>query len=135
MRCLVWVILPSAALVVCACGSPEQPPAKPTPPIAAVPAPPPGAPPGLKPPLDQATPTQAAAKGAALPDFIILDASQGQVTLPHLAHAKRIYCATCHSELEPGRLAWDKDTAHAYCRDCHKTNEGGPTTCTGCHKK
>ena len=69
------------------------------------------------------------------PDIITLDARQGKVTLPHLAHAKRLNCATCHSEIEPGQTAWDKDTVHAYCRDCHKTKGGGPTTCTGCHKK
>ena len=113
MRCLVWVVLTFASLVVCACGSPEQTSSNPAPSAAAKPV----------------------AKSAAVPDTITLNASQGVVTLPHLAHAKRLNCATCHSEIEPGQTAWDKDTAHAYCRDCHMTQGGGPTTCAGCHKK
>jgi len=113
MRCLVWVVLASAILVVCACESPEQSPAQPA-------------------PLASSKPV---ANSGAIPEIITLDARQGQVTLPHLAQAKRLNCATCHSEIEPGQTAWDKDTVHAYCRDCHKTKGGGPTTCTGCHKK
>jgi hypothetical protein len=106
-------MLASAFLVVCACGSPEQPPANPT-------------------SLATGKPV---AKSAAVPDTIVLDTSQGAVTLPHLAHAKRLHCAMCHSEIEPGQIAWDKDTAHAYCRDCHKTKGRGPITCAGCHKQ
>ena len=113
MRCPLRVMLASVILVMCACGPPEQPPAKPAPPA-----------PGK--PLAQST---------AVPDTVVLDASQGTVTLPHLAHAKRLHCAMCHSEIEPGKIAWDKDTAHAYCRACHRTSGGGPTTCAGCHKK
>jgi hypothetical protein len=100
-------------LMMCACGSPEQPSSK-------------GAPPA---------PGEAVAKSAALPDNIVLFTKQGTVTLPHLAHAKRLNCATCHSEIQPGKTSWDKDTVHSYCRDCHITNGGGPTTCVACHKK
>ena len=113
MRCIVWVMLASASLVLCACESPEQPPAKPAPLVTDKPV----------------------AKNATVPDTITLDTSQGVVTLSHLAHAKRFQCNTCHSEVEPGQIAWDKDTAHAYCRDCHMRNGKGPTTCTECHKK
>lgn len=90
MRGIIRAILASSILVVCACGSPEQPP------------------------VPQA-PGKAVAGSATIPDTVALDASQGQVTLPHLAHAKRLTCLTCHSELEPGQLAWDKDTVHSYC--------------------
>ncbi len=110
MRGIIRGVLVFTSLLVCACESPEQPP------------------------VPQA-PGKAVARSATIPDSVALDASQGQVTLPHLAHAKRLTCPTCHSELEPGRLAWDKDTVHSYCRDCHKTQGGGPTTCAGCHKK
>lgn len=113
MRCLIRVMLASAILVVVACGPPEQPPAKPA----------------------AAASGKSLAQSAAFPDTVALAASQGTVTLPHLAHAKRLHCAMCHSEIEPGKIAWDKDTAHAYCRACHRTSGGGPTTCAGCHTK
>jgi len=80
-------------------------------------------------------PGKTAAKNATLPDPIVIDTSEGRITLPHLAHAKQFHCNTCHSEIEPGKIAWDKDTAHAYCRDCHTRNGKGPITCAECHKK
>lgn len=113
MRCIIRVILTSAITVACACGSPEQSFSKPDPPATG----------------------KSVAKSVTIPDIVTLNASQGEVTLPHRAHAKRLHCAMCHSEIEPGKIAWDKVTAHAYCRDCHTTSGGGPTTCTGCHKK
>jgi hypothetical protein len=115
MRQIAWAVLISAILVVGACDSPEQPPAKP--------------------PSVAAAPVSPAAKPSTLPEVIVLDASQGQVTLPHLAHATRLICATCHSEIEPGKIAWDKTTVHSYCHDCHIGEGAGPTTCLGCHRK
>lgn len=94
----------------CACNSSEQPPSKPT----------------SNKPAEKSTP---------IPETIILETSEGRITLPHLAHAKRFHCNTCHSEIVPGKIAWDKNTAHAYCRDCHQRNGKGPMTCTECHKK
>jgi hypothetical protein len=131
MRCIAWAVLISVILVVCACGSPEQSPAKPAPSIATDPVPPAAA----TPPPAQTAPDKPAAKSSTVPDVIVLDASPGQVTLPHLAHAKELHCATCHSEIEPGKIAWDKNTAHAYCRGCHIAKGAGPTTCVVCHKK
>lgn len=113
MRSLSSIIVVSAILLLFACNSPEQPPAQPGQPL----------------------PGKPAAKSATVPDTIILDTSEGRITLPHLAHAKRFQCNTCHSEIEPGKIAWDKNTAHAYCRDCHIRNGKGPTTCTECHRK
>jgi hypothetical protein len=131
MRYIAWAVLISATLGVCACSSPEQPPAKPAPSAATGPVPPAAAT-----PLPVRTaPDKPAVKSSTVPDFIVLEASQGQVTLPHRAHAKELHCATCHSEIEPGKVAWDKDTAHAYCRDCHLAKGAGPTSCVECHKK
>lgn len=97
-------------MLVCACGSAEQPPSEP----------------GSNKPAEKSTP---------VPDTVILDTSEGRINLPHLAHAKRFHCNTCHSEIVPGKIAWDKETAHAYCRDCHQRNGKGPMTCAECHKK
>ena len=80
-------------------------------------------------------PAQPAAPTAKTPDSVTLDASQGQVILPHLAHAKSYPCATCHLDGTPGKINLTKDIAHELCRDCHKAKGAGPTTCTGCHKK
>jgi hypothetical protein len=92
---------------------------------------------GLPGPAKAASPApgKALAKNATLPETIVIDTSEGRITLPHLAHAKRFHCNTCHSEIEPGKIAWDKDTAHAYCRDCHTKNGKGPITCAECHRK
>ena len=80
-------------------------------------------------------PGKAGVKNATLPETIVIDTSEGRITLPHLAHARQFNCNTCHSEIEPGKIAWDKDTAHAYCRDCHTRNGKGPITCAQCHRK
>ena len=106
-----WLTGLFAAVVVSAYGSPD--PAKPA----------------------SSLPGKAVAMSATLPDTIVIDTSEGRITLPHLAHAKQFHCNTCHSEIEPGKIAWDKDTAHAYCRDCHTRNGKGPITCAECHKK
>jgi predicted CXXCH cytochrome family protein len=68
-------------------------------------------------------------------DTLILEASQGNVTLHHLAHAQKFPCATCHGEAAPGKIDLTKETAHTLCRDCHKAKGAGPTACGGCHKK
>ena len=113
MRRRFWLAAVFMGLAVCACGSPEQPPAKPAPPA----------------------PGQIAAKSVPLPDPIVIETSEGRITLPHLAHAKKFQCNTCHSEVTPGKIAWDEKTAHAYCRDCHTRTGKGPVTCAECHKK
>lgn len=110
MRNIFWLTVVIVTISVCACGSPEQPPSKPA-------------------------SNNVAEMSKTVPDTIILDTSEGRITLSHLSHAKRFHCNTCHSEVNPGKIAWDKDTAHAYCRDCHQRNGKGPMTCAECHKK
>jgi hypothetical protein len=80
-------------------------------------------------------PAKPASKMPTVPNTMTLAASQGQVTLSHLSHAKLFPCATCHGEATPGKLDLDKDTAHALCRDCHQAKGTGPTACGDCHKK
>lgn len=113
MQSVSWLAVVFVALLMCACGSQEQAPVKPVPPVQ----------------------DKHVEKSATVPDTIILDTNEGRITLPHLDHAKKFHCNTCHSEINPGKIAWDKDTAHAYCRDCHTRNGKGPITCTECHKK
>ena len=126
---------------------PTTAPAQPTKPAAAVAteaAKPPAAPVAAKPAPAPAEPKPAAAAAAkpaaavklpTVADSLVLAASQGNVTLPHLAHAKLFPCATCHGEATPGKIGLTKDTAHALCRDCHKAKGAGPTACGDCHKK
>ena len=45
MRLALWLVSVATAALICACGSPEQPPAKPSTPVATAPAQPPAAPP------------------------------------------------------------------------------------------
>jgi hypothetical protein len=110
MRNIFWLSVFVMTVSVCACGSPEQSSPKPA-------------------------ANKSAEKSTPVPDIVILDTSEGRITLPHLAHAKRFHCNTCHSEIIPGKIAWDKNTAHAYCRDCHQRNGKGPMACAECHKK
>jgi len=113
MRSGLWLTMILATVAACACGSSEQPPAKAVPPATGKPV----------------------TGSTKLPDTIIIDTSEGRITLPHLAHAKQFQCNTCHSEVNPGKIAWDTATAHAYCRDCHKRTGKGPTACAQCHRK
>lgn len=94
-------------------------------------------PPKAPEPVQPATPPAAkpAVKVPEAPELLTIAASQGDVTLPHLVHAKLFPCATCHGDGTPGKIALDKDAAHALCRDCHKARGAGPTACGGCHKK
>jgi len=183
MRQALWLAVGTVAMLISGCGSPEQPPAKPPTPVAAVPAQPPApapqpavippaaptpaipaateapkpaaavateaakppaAPVAAKPAPAPAEPKPAAAAAAkpaaaiklpTVADSLVLAASQGNVTLPHLAHAKLFPCATCHGEATPGKIGLTKETAHALCRDCHKAKGAGPTACGECHKK
>lgn len=86
-------------------------------------------------PVAPPAPAKPAVQSASVPDIIILEAKQGRISFPHLAHAKDYSCATCHGDGTPGGLALPMDVAHSLCRDCHKAKGAGPTTCTGCHKK
>ena len=92
------------------------------------------------PPEPPAKPKSSAAADTAPPlptvaDIITLKASQGDVTLSHLAHARRYPCASCHGEASPGKFDLTKESAHTLCRDCHKARGAGPTACGECHKK
>ena len=162
MRQMLWVVAVVVVMIISGCGSPEQPPAKPPVPVAAAPAQPVAPPPAVAPqeapkpaapavsaavkpetapvaakpaPVPVAPKPAAAAKPPAVADTLVLPASQGKVTLPHLAHAKLFPCATCHGEATPGKIGLTKETAHVLCRDCHTAKGAGPTACGGCHKK
>ena len=74
-------------------------------------------------------------KDAAIPEEIVLKASNGNVTFPHRMHAETHECQTCHGDGTPSAFDINKDIAHKLCRDCHKTVGAGPTNCNGCHKK
>ena len=137
--------VPQPAVIPPAAPTPAVPvateaPKPPAAPVAAKPAPAPAEPkpaaaaPAAAPSAAPAKPA-AAAKPPTVADTLVLEASQGKVTLPHLAHAKMFPCATCHGEAAPGKIGLTKETAHALCRDCHKAKGAGPTACPGCHKK
>lgn len=128
--------VPTASPAVQPTPAPQPPPAPPetTKPVeAAKPAAAPIAAPAV--PAAPPAPAKPAVKIPNVPDTLILPASQGQITLPHLAHAKLFPCATCHGDGTPGKIGLTKDTAHALCRDCHKAKGAGPTACGACHKK
>ncbi|MFA5515064.1 MAG: cytochrome c3 family protein [Desulfuromonadales bacterium] len=70
-----------------------------------------------------------------IPETIVLEAKNGNVTLNHQEHAKMMDCATCH-EGTPGKIPdFGKDKGHALCMGCHKEKKAGPTKCGECHKK
>jgi hypothetical protein len=70
------------------------------------------------------------------PEKVVLEAKNGNVTLPHRAHAGMMECKTCHGDAKPGKMAdFNKDKAHALCQGCHKEKGAGPTKCPDCHKK
>jgi hypothetical protein len=121
---------PPPAPLPAAAPAPPPPPPVPDKPAAAVTEP--SKPPAVAP---APAPQQPAAPTAEIPDSVTLAASQGEVTLPHLVHAKAFPCATCHPDGPPGKISLTKDAAHELCRDCHKAKGAGPITCTGCHKK
>ena len=72
---------------------------------------------------------------AAIPQEILLKASNGNVAFPHGMHAEAYACKTCHGDETPAAFGITKDLAHKLCKDCHKTAGAGPTACNGCHKK
>ncbi len=70
------------------------------------------------------------------PETIVLQAKNGNVTLPHKVHAEMMDCKTCHGDSPPGPIeGFSKDQAHALCQGCHKEKGAGPTKCQECHKK
>lgn len=111
--------------------APDKPATEPTP----TPAPTPVPTPAPTPAPAASAPAKPAVQSAGVPDVIILQSKQGQISFPHQAHAKEYSCATCHGDGTPGGLALPMDVAHSLCRDCHKSKGAGPTTCSGCHKK
>ena len=70
---------------------------------------------------------------AASPAEIILEASNGNITFTHGAHAEIVACSTCHGEGTPTAFGIDKDIAHKLCKGCHKDGGAGPTGCRECH--
>jgi len=78
---------------------------------------------------------QEAVTEAAIPEVLVLKASNGNVTFPHRMHAETHECQTCHGDGTPAAFGITKDIAHKLCKDCHKAVGAGPTACNGCHKK
>jgi cytochrome c553 len=68
-------------------------------------------------------------------DSVVLKAKNGDVTFNHKAHSGSLDCKVCHGDAKPGKIALDKDKAHALCKDCHSKKGTGPTKCGECHKK
>ncbi|AMV71451.1 cytochrome c3 family protein [Desulfuromonas carbonis] len=68
-------------------------------------------------------------------DSVVLPAKNGDVTFNHKAHSETMECKVCHGEGTPAKIELTKDSAHALCKDCHKTKGAGPTKCGDCHKK
>jgi hypothetical protein len=79
--------------------------------------------------------TTETARNAAIPQEIILKASNGNITFLHGKHADAYACKTCHGDSTPAAFGITKDIAHKLCKDCHKTAGSGPTACKDCHKK
>ena len=75
------------------------------------------------------------AQQAVSPKTVVLEASYGKVTFPHILHAEAYDCTTCHGEGPPGTLGLGKEKAHALCKGCHKEVGAGPTGCKDCHVK
>ncbi len=72
---------------------------------------------------------------AAAPDApIAMKAKNGDVAFNHKTHASA-ECTKCHADAKGGKIALDKDKAHALCMDCHKAQAKGPAKCAECHKK
>jgi len=69
------------------------------------------------------------------PEEIIFEASNGNVTFTHGAHADTVACSTCHGEGTPSAFGIEKDIAHKLCKGCHKDGGAGPTACRECHIK
>jgi hypothetical protein len=76
-----------------------------------------------------------AIKSMAAPESVVIEASYGNVTLPHQMHADTFECTACHGEGTPGALDLGKDQAHSICKGCHQEKGAGPTKCTDCHIK
>ena len=86
-------------------------------------------------PTTVTSPAKPAAAGPAPPKTVVYEASQGQVTFDHQAHASSLACGSCHTTDPPVKVAIDKDKAHQMCKGCHQEKGAGPTQCNGCHKK
>lgn len=67
-------------------------------------------------------------------DTLVINNTQGNVTLKHAVHGEKYGCAVCHGEGTPAAFELGKERAHKLCKDCHKQNNG-PVTCSGCHVK
>lgn len=64
---------------------------------------------------------------------VVYNASFGRVSFDHAKHSAKEKCTSCHAGT-PARFVLGKDKAHQLCKTCHQ-QKGGPTQCTGCHKK
>lgn len=76
-----------------------------------------------------------AVKQAVTPETVVLEASFGKVSMPHMRHADAYACATCHGDGVPGPFELGKERAHELCIGCHKQEGVGPTGCRDCHQK
>jgi hypothetical protein len=74
---------------------------------------------------------------SAAPAEIILTTETGKrpTVFPHAKHQTNINCDTCHKNANfPADKKWDFKQGHAFCMDCHKAKNEGPTKCNGCHE-
>ncbi len=78
----------------------------------------------------EATSTVAAANEVAVPAEVTIEASYGNVTMPHGMHADSFECSTCHGDGTPAAFELTKESAHALCKGCHKAEGTGPTGCS-----
>ncbi len=77
-----------------------------------------------------------AAAAAKAPKVVSYEASNGNVTFDHAAHADKMACSKCHPTDPAVAIVINKDIAHTLCKGCHQTSGGNaPTACAGCHVK
>lgn len=77
---------------------------------------------------------KAAAPEVKIPETLVIENKNGNVTLPHAQHGEKYGCSACHGDAAPGPFELGKKKAHTMCKGCHK-EKGGPVKCSGCHKK
>lgn len=76
--------------------------------------------------------------GAAKQPAATMDHAKHKATACNKCHHKgdEAKCSTCHkAEDTAGGAASFKTVAHKQCKDCHKKEGKGPTSCADCHKK
>ena len=85
------------------------------------------------------------------PETLVIEASKGNITLPHREHQQNLKdCKICHTFFPKkagsitamkadGKLK-KKQVMNKLCLNCHRKlkkagKDAGPTSCSGCHKK